>query len=86
MQYLHASFDNISSECGTAGVELAELVRAKMQNGQFYISSNLDLTRDLLRKNEVCLRTVSQIPFKHCLVRLAAGIGLGVSVMGGEGH
>ena len=53
----------------------------------FYISSNLDLTRDLLRKNEVCLRTVSQIPFKHCLVRLAAGIGLGVSVMGGgEGH
>ena len=36
MQYLHVSFGNISSECETAGVELAELVRAKMQNGQFF--------------------------------------------------
>ena len=66
MQYLHATFDNISSECETARVELAELVRAKLQKRiNVYISSDLDLTRDLLRKNEMCLITVSQIPFKH---------------------
>ena len=36
MQYLHATFDNISSESETARVELAELVRAKLRKGSMF--------------------------------------------------
>ena len=82
IQYLRLTFESVSAEFGPVWVKLAVL-RTKMLKRSIF-TFDLTLTWHVTFEENflVCFRTVSPRPFQRPLARLAAVIGLGVSLGG----